>query len=63
MVWVALIFHAKTPICLISNKMSTEYYIDSLDNVLIPFMDEHRGEDVLFQQDNATIYVSRPTKE
>jgi transposase len=59
MVWAAFCANAKTPMCFISTKMNSEKYTDLLEEVLIPFLEEN----FIFQQDNASIHVSGPTRQ
>lgn len=59
MIWAAFSPTAKTPICFISKRMNSERYIELLDDVLIPFLEDFMPDDVTFQQDNAAIHVSR----
>lgn len=59
MVWAAFSMHGKTPLIKISGRMNSKDYNDMLEDNLIPFVDEFHAEDLIFQQDNAAIHVSR----
>jgi Fe-S cluster assembly iron-binding protein IscA len=39
--------------------MNSLKYIDIAQDVLIPFIQENMPEDVIFQQDSASVHVSR----
>ena len=43
-------------------KQNSEKYVSSLENYVVPFLDELGGDGLTFQQDNATIHQSRYTK-
>jgi hypothetical protein len=42
--------------------MKSAEYINVLEDYLLPFSDEVYGDDFFFQQDNASIHVSRETR-
>lgn len=63
MVWGAFSQHGKLPICFITTRMNSQMYIDLLEDVLITHLDSCAEEDTIFQQDNASIHVSRSTKD
>ena len=52
----------RTAICFISNKINSEKYIESLDEVLINFGPDSLDNNLVFQQDNAGIHNSKTTK-
>lgn len=62
MVWGAFYDNGKLPICFVSGRMNSQYYINLLEEVLITFLDENNEEQLIFQQDNASIHASRQTK-
>ncbi|TMW48876.1 hypothetical protein DOY81_006040, partial [Sarcophaga bullata] len=62
MIWVAFGYRARSPICFISHKMNAENYVELLDNVFVEFAEENYGNNFIFQQDNAPIYVAKRTK-
>lgn len=62
MVWGAFSYECKLPICYVSTKMNSEMYIELLDDVLITYLDEAEDDDIIFQQDNASIHASKQTK-
>lgn len=61
MVWAGISYRGTTPICFVSTKMDSDYYIDLLDNVLVHYGEELLGPEFIFQQDNAAIHRSRKT--
>lgn len=61
MVWIGFSRRGKTPIATISTKMNSDNYIELLDSVLIPFMENKMDDNFIFQQDNAAIHVSKKT--
>lgn len=62
MVWAAFSFHNRTPICVISTRMTSKMYTELLDEVLIDFLEQPPDENAIFQQDNAPIHVSRASQ-
>lgn len=62
MIWAAFGYLGKSPICFVSHKMTSEKYVELLDNVLIDFGDNLWGLNWIFQQDNAAIHSARYTK-
>lgn len=62
MFWAAFSMHGKTPMMKISGRMNSKKYTELQEDSLIPFADEHHEEDLIFQQDNAAIHVSRESK-
>uniref|UniRef100_A0A0K8U1B4 Transposable element Tc3 transposase n=1 Tax=Bactrocera latifrons TaxID=174628 RepID=A0A0K8U1B4_BACLA len=63
MIWVGISYRGTTPICFISTKMDSDYYIQLLDDVLISFGENISVPEYIFQPDNAAIHRSRKTKE
>lgn len=62
MVWGAFSYHAKLPICFISTRMNSGMYLELLEDVLIGHLENDASEDIVFQQDNASIHVSKQSK-
>jgi transposase len=62
MVWGAFSYNSKLPICFISTRMNSEKYLELLEDVLIGHIDINATEDIVFQQDNASIHVSKQSK-
>lgn len=63
MVWAGMAYNGTTPICFVSTRMNSEYYIEILDDVLIEYGEKIVGAEFILQQDNAAIHCSRKTKE
>lgn len=51
-----------TPLAKISTRMNSANYINMLNDILIPYSDDYMDGDLIFQQDNAAIHVSRESK-
>lgn len=49
-------------IMFVSSKMKSADYVKVLDECLKPFMRQNRGQQLIFQQDNASIHVSAETR-
>lgn len=62
MVWGAFSYHAKLPICFISTRMNSGMYLELLEDVLIGHIENDANDDIIFQQDNASIHVSKQSK-
>ena len=62
MVWGGFSLHGKTPIYTISTRMNSEMYVELLDDVLIPFIEDYMP-DIDYMQDNAAIHVSKRSME
>lgn len=63
MVWSAFSYDFKLPICWITTRMNSNMYCDLLEDVLISHLEENVEGEFMFQQDNASIHVSRKSKE
>lgn len=63
MVWAAFSAFGKTPILKVRGRMNSNQYIDMIEDVLINFSDEKMDGDFIFQQDNASIHVSKLSRE
>ena len=62
MVWGGFSYYGKLQLCFISSKMNSETYVEMLEDVLINYLEENMDKDMTFQQDNASIHVSRVAK-
>uniref|UniRef100_A0A914Q3Z0 Transposase n=1 Tax=Panagrolaimus davidi TaxID=227884 RepID=A0A914Q3Z0_9BILA len=62
MVWGAFSALGKLKLAFTSSRMNSEDYQEVLQNHLIPFKNRFRRIPLLFQQDNASIHVSKSTK-
>lgn len=62
MFWAAFSMHGKTPMLKMTTRMNSRKYTEMLEDSLVPFVDENHEEDLIFQQDNAAIHVSRESK-
>lgn len=62
MVWAAFSSAGKAQLCFVPSKMNSKTYTDMLEDALITFLDEKMDEDSIFQQDNASIHVSRESR-
>lgn len=61
MVWAGMNYRGTTPICFVSTKMDSDYYIRLLEEVLITFGEDVCVPEFIFQQDNAAIHRSKKT--
>ncbi|KHJ80443.1 hypothetical protein OESDEN_19882 [Oesophagostomum dentatum] len=61
MVWGAFYGNRKLELAFTSSRMDSAEYQQVLSSRLLPLFRRHRGRDLLFQQDNARIHVSRST--
>jgi hypothetical protein len=57
-VWGAFTYGSKLPLCFVLHRMKAKDYTDLLEDVLIPFF-EDSDENLVFQQDNASIHGSK----
>ena len=62
MLWAGFSMYGKTPLVKISTRMNSRNYIEMLNDVLIPFSDDFMDGDFMYQQDNASIHVSKESK-
>ena len=62
MVWGAFCSHGKLTFAFPSTKMNSEEYQGVLTDKLLPFLHRHWRKLLTFQQDNASVHVSRSTK-
>ena len=62
MIWGGFSTLGKLSLCFINTKINSEKYTEMLDDVLIQFHEEHGDKELIFQQDNAAIHVSRISK-
>ena len=62
MVWGAFEGAKTSMLTFLEGKQNSEKYVSTLENYLGPFLDELGGDELTFQQDNASIHQSRYTK-
>lgn len=62
MMWAAFSAQGKTPILKVIGRMSSSNYIEMIEDVLIDFTDQNMDGDFIFQQDNASIHVSKESR-
>lgn len=62
MIWAGFSILGKTPLCFISTKMDSKKYVELLDEVLIQFSEDTMGNNMIFQQDNASCHTALFTK-
>lgn len=62
MIWGAFSYNGKIRLRFVSNKMNSDYYINMLDNT-IDELEAVGGENFIFQQDNASIHISKKSKQ
>jgi hypothetical protein len=58
----AFTYRSKLPLCFVPHRIKSKDYTDILEDVLIPFF-EDSDEDLVFQQDNASIHGSKLTAQ
>ena len=63
MVWGAFCFHGKSELAFVESHMNSTKYCEVLESYLIAAATSIYGAGYVFQQDNASIHVSRETKE
>lgn len=61
MVWGAIGYLGKLPLSFISTKMNSRQYQEMVGPILTTYGDECAGPEWKFQQDNASVHVSRST--
>lgn len=62
MVWGGFSYYGKLQLCFLSSKMNSQLYVEMLECVLINYLEENMDKNMTFQQDNASIHVSRVAK-
>lgn len=62
MIWAAFCFKGRSNIAWIHTKMNSDFYTEKLLESELIWMYEEFGEDLIFQQDNASIHVSAKSK-
>lgn len=62
MPWAGFSMHGKTHLCKCDGRMNSQKYIELLETELISFTDSKMDGDFVFQQDNASIHVSRQSR-
>lgn len=63
MVWGGFSYFGKLKLCFISTKMKSETYVEMLEDVLIGYLEENSEQNFTYQQDNASIHVSKVSKD
>ncbi|KAG6615753.1 putative retroelement [Phytophthora cinnamomi] len=63
MVWGAFSAEGKSQLAVLRGRQNSGHDVHTLSEYLLPFAHKHHGTDFLLQQDNASIHVSRETKE
>lgn len=63
MVWGAISTFGKLNLAFISTKMNSAKYQEVLESNLLPFILENSSNDLIYQQDNASIHVSNSTRQ
>jgi transposase len=62
MVWGAFGGSKTSMLAILEGNQNSDKYVSTLENYLVPFVDELGGEGVIFQQDKASIHTARLTK-
>lgn len=62
MLWAAFSMEGKTHLLKCDGRMNSEKYINMLETELIAFTDDQMDGDFIYQQDNASIHVSRQSR-
>lgn len=63
MIWGAFSSRGTAQVCFLPPKTNSEIYTEMLEIALLPFVELLMDEEVVFQQDNATIHTARHTRE
>ncbi|KAG3115315.1 hypothetical protein PI126_g24695 [Phytophthora idaei] len=63
MVWAAFSSRGKSPLVVLSGRQNSEDYVYTVCEYLLPFAHLNYGTDYIYQQDNASIHVSKHTTE
>uniref|UniRef100_A0A182S022 HTH_Tnp_Tc3_2 domain-containing protein n=1 Tax=Anopheles funestus TaxID=62324 RepID=A0A182S022_ANOFN len=58
MIWEAFSSNGKAELAIVPTRMNSNMYIDILENHLKPYMDRHKHEKLIFQQDNASVHAN-----
>ncbi|KAG3079682.1 hypothetical protein PC121_g6881 [Phytophthora cactorum] len=61
MVWAAFSSRSKPPLVVLSGRQNSEDYIYTVSEYLLLFAHLNYGTDYIYQQDNASIHVSKRT--
>ena len=62
MVWAAFSVFGKTPIVILDGHQTSRSYISTLEEHLVPFIEQNSEVDHIFQQDNCSIHTAAATK-
>lgn len=63
MVWAGFSAVGKTEIAFLNGRQNSECYIKTRHEYLLPFIAANHDEGYIYQQDNASIYTSKRTKD
>ena len=63
MIWAAFGYNVKTQIVFLKGRQKSEDYINVMRNHLLPNAENLAGKNWIFQQDNASIHVSKYSKK
>lgn len=63
MVWGAFSYAGTFPIAWITTRMNAHDYVEVLETALVDHAEELMGEEIIFQQDNASIHTARHTRQ
>lgn len=66
MIWAGFSVYGKTKLHFITERMNSIKYIRLLEESFVPYLatlEEENGDNILFQQDNAPIHVSKKTRK
>lgn len=61
MIWGGLMVGEALPLAFISTRMNAVNYVEVLATALVDHADQLMGEEIIFQQDNASIHSARYT--
>ncbi|POM79865.1 Transposase [Phytophthora palmivora] len=59
MVWAAFSARGKTPLIVLTGRQNSDDYVYTVSEFLLPFAHLTYGTDFIYQQDNASIHVSK----
>ena len=59
MIWAGISVHRTIELCITEGTVNTADYIKVLTNYLLPYVHNTFGDKYYFQQDNASVHVSK----
>lgn len=62
MIWGDFTYFGKLQLCFVTTKMNSTMYTEMLSDVLISYFEENNEQELILQQDNASIHVSKESK-